>query len=239
MPDFQIKQKKLKKLPSYYTDIKPATLNKTITIQEPNSLKDTPNDIPSIYQYTSIYQSWSAFNANKTGSPTTNPDTTAMMPMFREDSKSAAMIKHSMDMIWKAVNHLNKGQSIVVAQDQPLYAIAKGIQWQWPEEYGVHKFLIMLGGLHIEMEYLSALGDWLDCSGWVAAITNSEIAKGGVAESFLSGSKVSKTKYAHQVALCALEILLKRAYNEDAPAQPIEKWKRNKENKYPQFKFWS
>ena len=47
LPDFQIKQKKLKKLPSYYTDIKPATLNKTMTIQEPNALKYTPNDIPS------------------------------------------------------------------------------------------------------------------------------------------------------------------------------------------------
>ena len=45
--DFQIKQKKLKKLPSYYTDIKPVTLNKTITIEESNALKDTPNDIPS------------------------------------------------------------------------------------------------------------------------------------------------------------------------------------------------
>ena len=31
------KEKKLKKMPSYYTDIKPATLNKTITIQEPNA----------------------------------------------------------------------------------------------------------------------------------------------------------------------------------------------------------
>ena len=47
----------------------------------------------------------------------------------------------------------------------------------------------MLGGLHIEMTYLSALGDWLDCSGWVAAITNLEIAKGVVAEYLLSGSK--------------------------------------------------
>ena len=47
LPDFQIKQKKLKKLPPYYTDIKPATLNKTITIQEPNVLKYTSNDIPS------------------------------------------------------------------------------------------------------------------------------------------------------------------------------------------------
>ena len=40
------------------------------------------------------------------------------------------------------------------------------------------------------MAYLSALGDWLDCVGWVAAITNSETAKAGVAESFLSGSEV-------------------------------------------------
>ena len=47
MPDFQIKQKKLKKLPSYYTDIKPATLNKTIPMQGPNALKDTPSNIPS------------------------------------------------------------------------------------------------------------------------------------------------------------------------------------------------
>ena len=46
-----------------------------------------------------------------------------MMPMFRKDSKSAAMIKHLMDMIW------NKGQPIAVALDQPLYAITKRIQW--------------------------------------------------------------------------------------------------------------
>ena len=97
-----------------------------------------------------------------------------------------------MDMIWKAVSHLNKGQNNVVAVDQPLYVIAKRIQWQWPEEYGIYRFLIMLGGLHIEMTYLSALGDWLDCSGWVAAITNLEIAKGGVAEHLLSGSKFWK-----------------------------------------------
>ena len=47
MPDFQIKQKKFKKTPSYYIDTKPATLNKTITFQERNALKGTPNDIVS------------------------------------------------------------------------------------------------------------------------------------------------------------------------------------------------
>ena len=75
---------------------------------------------------------------------------------------------------------------------------------RWPEEYGIHRFLIMLGGLNIKMAYLSALGDLLDCSDWVAAITNSDIANGGFAESLLSGSKVLKTRYAGQVTLCAL-----------------------------------
>ena len=35
---------------------------------------------------------------------------------------------------------------------------------------------------------LHALGDRLECSGWVAAITNLEFGKGGVAESFLSAT---------------------------------------------------
>ena len=47
VPDFQIKHKNLKKLRSYYKDIKPATFNKAIATQEPNALKDTANDIPS------------------------------------------------------------------------------------------------------------------------------------------------------------------------------------------------
>ncbi len=36
--------------------------------------------------------------------------------------------------------------------DQPLFAIAKNIQWKWPLDYGEDKFLIMFGGLHIEMQ---------------------------------------------------------------------------------------
>ena len=42
----------------------------------------------------------------------------------------------------------------VVAFDQPLYAVAKEIQWMWPDEYGEEKFVIMFGGLHVEMAFL-------------------------------------------------------------------------------------
>ena len=67
----------------------------------------------------------------------------------------------------------------------------------------------------------------------MAAITNSEIADDGVAESFLSGSKVSKTRYAHQVTLCALEIPFIRTYKEEAPTNPFKNGKETKKKNTP------
>ena len=61
------------------------------------------------------------------------------------------MIKHSMDVIRNAAQHLNPGQTPVVTFDQPLFALAKQIQCKWPQEYGEQKFVVIFGGLHIEM----------------------------------------------------------------------------------------
>ena len=64
------------------------------------------------------------------------------------------MIKHSMIIVKEAVQHLNPGQKPVLAADQPLYAIAKQIQWTWPTTLGEDHFVVMFGGLHIEMAIL-------------------------------------------------------------------------------------
>ena len=87
------------------------------------------------------------------------------------------MIKHALDVISKAISFLNPGQTSVIAFDQPLYAIAKQLQWQHSEIYGPNKFVIMFGALHIEMAFLSTLGDWLDHSGWTTLIFNAEVAR--------------------------------------------------------------
>ena len=71
------------------------------------------------------------------------------------------MIKHSFNVIKCAVHHLNPEQIPVITFDQPLYALAKQIQWTWPDEYGEDKYVVMFGGLHIEMAVLKTLGDWL------------------------------------------------------------------------------
>ena len=75
----------------------------------------------------------SAFSANKTGSPTTNPDTTAMVSMCcedSEDSKSTAMIKHSNGYDLESCRSLEQSQLVVAVLGQPMYVMAKHIHWQ-------------------------------------------------------------------------------------------------------------
>ena len=46
------------------------------------------------------------------------------------------MIKHGMEIIKRITSHLNPGQIPVTTFDQPLFALAKAVQWRWPESYG-------------------------------------------------------------------------------------------------------
>lgn len=182
--------------------------------------------------------------ANNTETSTTYKlDNTAMLPLFKEQAHSPAMIKHSLSVIQKAVELLNQNQVPIVAFDQPLYAIAKKIQWIWPESFGEKNFVIMFGGLHIELTALKALGKWLDNSGWVAAITQSGLASAGTADSFLKASHITKTRHAHQVTVAALHILKKKAYvlyceNITVP-KSFMMWKSDMEKEIPMFMFWS
>ena len=64
-----------------------------------------------------------------------------------------------MAIIREAVQFLNSGRIPVVTFGQPLYAIAKQVQWNWPDQFSEDQFVVMLGGHH-------TLGDWLDGSGW-------------------------------------------------------------------------
>ena len=57
----------------------------------------------------------------------------------------------------KATEHVNPGQFPVLTVDQPLYAIAKEIQWSWPSTYGEEKYVVLMGGLHIEIALLNVL----------------------------------------------------------------------------------
>ena len=59
------------------------------------------------------------------------------------------MIHHGMNLVKKNSEHLNPQQVPVMVVDQPLYDLAKKMQWTFPDIVKEDKFVVMLGGLHI------------------------------------------------------------------------------------------
>ena len=117
--------------------------------------------------------------------------------MFRDTAHSIAMIRHSMDIIKKSVNNLNPGQIPVFTVDQPLYAIAKRIQWNWPDTHGEEHFVVVLGGLHIEMAAMKVAGDWLQSIGWTHVLVEAGVTASGsgIAESMLHSAYVKRSNF--------------------------------------------
>jgi len=56
-----------------------------------------------------------------------------------------------MEIVRAAIQHLNPP---ILALNQPLFVLVKQIQWTWPTSLGEDHFVLMLGGLHIEMAIL-------------------------------------------------------------------------------------
>ena len=139
---------------------------------------------------------------------------TSLLLLFQNEAKSVAMILHSMDIVKTAVHILNPGQVPVLTCDQPLYTIAKQIQWSWPDIYGEDQFVVMFGGLHIEMASLKVLGDILKGSGWTEALVQAGVASSGKADSFLKASHVTRTRRAYQITASSLYLLQQNAYKE-------------------------
>ena len=54
----------------------------------------------------------------------------------------------------------------------------------------------------------------LSNSGWSESLVEAKIALAGTADSFLTASHVTRTRYAHEVTACALYGLMMRAYDE-------------------------
>ena len=162
-----------------------------------------------------------------------------MLLILRDDSKSTAIIKHLLNVLIQSIHQLNPNQTAVIGFDQPLYALAKTIQWFQPAIYGQQNLVLMLGALHIEMVLLSCFGDWFQDSGSTTALSNAGVTSSGN-DSLLSGHEFGKTKYVHQVTALTLCQLMKDAFEqskkEDCTLNFAE-WRASKELESPQFQF--
>lgn len=69
---------------------------------------------------------------------------------------------------------------MVIACNQPLFALAKTIQLAWKDRTGDDKLVVMLGGLHIKQVALKAFWQWM---GWSSVTSGDqyEQEKSGIA----------------------------------------------------------
>ena len=187
---------------------------------------------------------WSAYHASLHDvSDDLQPALTQLLPLFYEKAATASMIKHGMDVQREATQFLNPGQIPVMAVDAPLYALAKYVQWNWPQTHGEDKCVVMFGGLHIEMAMWKTFGDYLEASGWTTALTEAGIASTGTADSFLKASHLTRTRHAHQVSALALAKLQHNAFLYMMPEGPHdektkEAWRQDMIRKSPTFQYW-
>ena len=161
---------------------------------------------------TKDFVSWAAYHANRQSAEIRPVSPIALMPLFTEPAHTPAMIAHAMCLVARTIQHLHPDQIPVITMDQPLYSIAKQIQWAWPDHFGEDKFVVVMGGLHIEMNVLKLLGDFLSGCGWTAVLVQSEVTTSGRADDILKGSHVTRFRYVHQVKAAALHLLQKSAY---------------------------
>ena len=80
---------------------------------------------------------------------------------------TAAMVKHRMVCNPK-LEFLNYGHISVTIFDEAYYAIAKLVQWKWPNTHGEDKYVVMLGSLYIVGAHVQTT---LEASRWTTALT--------------------------------------------------------------------
>ena len=168
----------------------------------------------------------------------------ALLPLFLEKADSPAMVEHGLDLVKKITDFLNPGQIPVLACDCPIFILCKKIQWNFPQTHGEDKFLIMFGGLHVEKALWTALGKFLNGSGWTEILTEAEIATSGTVDSFLKSSHITRTRHVHQISALTLSKLQKDAFlGENAgllDEEKFEKWRVTMTETSPTctFKYW-
>ena len=77
--------------------------------------------------------SWAAFHASRQPPLCRPMSIITLLPLLTEPTHSTAMILHAMDLVQKVTSYVNQSHIPVITADQPLFAIAKLIQWRSKE----------------------------------------------------------------------------------------------------------
>ena len=193
--------------------------------------------------------SFAAFHAAKQ-SPVTRPAAiTAMLPIFKDKANTALMIKHAMKLVKQGTSKLNPDQTPIITLDQPLYAIAKSMQWHptTSKDFTEDNYVALMGPLHTEMLTEKLIGDWLRDSGWSKAIINSGFVTSGKVDGILKASHITRARNCHEISSVTLSVLCNEAYSyyvteckaNKTACLPYANWRaKMTADSYP-FRYWA
>ena len=86
---------------------------------------------------------WAGYNSLLANDASLKPPAViGVYPLFPDKAASASSMKHAMELTMQGTAFLNPGQTSVLGADQPLYAIIKLIQWQFPDTLGEESWLL-------------------------------------------------------------------------------------------------
>ena len=159
-----------------------------------------------------------------------------LLPILEDSINSTAMVRDCIEVVRNTINHLNPGQITVLTAEQPVYAIGKQVQWTYHED---HKDVAwLMDSLHIEMALMNAIGNWIQGSGWVEAFVQANITTAGRINSFLNGSKIKRTRYAHHLSLAVFIKLSYNAFNEQSEFNNYTDWRNHLMEKSANASYW-
>lgn len=255
---------RVKPLPSFYTEVAPYSLKekepRILPIPENSSIGLTADlnaekrleeawlervrDTIDKTEQNPESISWAAYHASQQPSEQKGLSRSVLLPLLPDPSHSIAVVKHIINNVQKTITSLNPNQATVIAMDQPLYALGKIFQWNNQEQFGEKDIVLMMGAFHIEMNFMTLIGDLLGKSGIISALTRAEVCGEGKAQSFLKASHPRRARYVHEVLSAALHILSVRAYDTYKIENPemhtdFEKWKQQQSIDSAAFHFWN
>ena len=100
---------------------------------------------------------WAAHHISKNRGKAFEVSISSLLSLLRESAQSVSTVKQVMGKIKDTVAYLYPGQIPVITADQPIFALAKQIQWTWPDQYGEDKVVIMLEDCILKWLHLSRL----------------------------------------------------------------------------------
>ena len=148
------------------------------------------------------------------------------------------MQHHLIKLCIEYANTLNPQQVTAVdCSYQPIYALSKIIQWNYPE-FTFPKYHALFGALHIEKKLLIANGHLVAGTGLDEILGDKSIDTAGLQTATVDVNHIHKSRYSVQLSVVLKYTCLKKAHRASNSVLPLFSWAEERSSSSPMFKYW-